>query len=93
MGQPQTEHTPCCMQEEEALPAWKTYKRRTRDERSREKRSSPQRRSGNFLLAQTLCRQIAEEEEGRRWQRISKKRDAGGREKGAVRCIDEMVGK
>lgn len=84
MGQPQTEHTPCCMQEEEALPAWKTYKRKTRDEQSREKRSSPQRRSGNFLLAQTLCRQIAEKEEGRRWQRISKKRDAGGREKGAA---------
>ena len=37
-----------------------------------------------FLLAQTLCRQIAEKEEGRRWERISNKRDAGGREKGAV---------
>lgn len=59
MGLPQTEHTLCCMQEEEALPVWKTYKRRTRDERNREKCHSPLGQSGNFLLAQTVCRQIA----------------------------------
>lgn len=32
-----------------------------------------------FLLAQTLCRKITEKEDERRWQRISKERDAGGK--------------
>lgn len=36
-------NSPCRMQEEEALPAWKTYKRRRRPEPCRGKRSSPQR--------------------------------------------------
>lgn len=41
MGQPQTEHTTFCMLEEKPLPAWKTYKRRMKDECSREKSSTP----------------------------------------------------
>lgn len=85
MGQTPTEHTPHCMQEEEALPAWKTYKRRMRDERSREKRSSPKRQRGNSF-ASTNTRQIAEKEE----EMVENKQKEDCWEKAEVWCNVEM---
>lgn len=79
MGQPQTEHTPCCMQEEEALPAWKTYKRRTRDEQR--KTQFPQETKWEFSASTNTMQADRERREGKR---ISKKRDSRGGEKEGV---------
>lgn len=67
MGQLQTEHAPCCMQEEEPLPAWKTYKRRMKDKYSREKKKTapPETESESSSSTNTLQTDRKKEEDGR----------------------------